>query len=320
MADWTGAVASNVLEITVNQPSFSPGTFTVANLQATGSNIQWYAASSGGTALATSTALVNGTHYYASQTVNGVESTARFDATATILQTPCAPSGTASQSHVTGATVASLQATGTSIRWYAASSGGAALATSTVLVTGTHYYATQTVSCTESATRLDVTVTVVSLAIGDSYGGGKIFYLLQSGDTGYDVNVQHGLIAATSNQGEVVWGCSGTSVTGADGTAIGTGRQNTLDMINAGCLGAAPLVYNVNIGGYTDWYLASKDEMSKLSIYTMSDTEFMSWGNYYWTSSESSAANAWYQHYNNAQGTYAKNTGSGIDVRAVRSF
>ena len=160
MADWTGAVASNVIAVTVNQPSFTPGTFTVANLQATGTGIQWYAAASGGTALATSTALVNGTHYYASQTVNSVESTARLDVTATIDQTPCAPSGAASQSHVTGATVTSLLASGTSIRWYAAASGGAALATSTVLVTGTHYYATQTVSCTESATRLDVTVTV----------------------------------------------------------------------------------------------------------------------------------------------------------------
>ena len=160
MADWTGAVASNVLQITVNQPSFSPGAFTVANLQATGTGIKWYAAASGGTSLATSTALVNGTHYYASQTVNGVESTVRFDATASILSTPCAPTGSASQSHVTGATVASLQATGTNIRWYAAASGGAALATSTALVNGTHYYASQTVSCTESATRLDVTVAI----------------------------------------------------------------------------------------------------------------------------------------------------------------
>lgn len=160
MADWTGAVASNVLQITVNQPSFSPGAFTVANLQATGTGIKWYAAASGGTSLATSTALVNGTHYYASQTVNGVESTVRFDATASILSTPCAPTGSASQSHVAGATVASLQATGTNIRWYAAASGGAALATSTALVNGTHYYASQTVSCTESATRLDVTVAI----------------------------------------------------------------------------------------------------------------------------------------------------------------
>ena len=162
MADWTGAVASNVLQITVNQPSFSPGTFTVANLQATGSNIQWYAAASGGTALATSTALVNGTHYYASQTVNGVESTDRYDATAIILQTPCPPTATTPQIPGAGATVANLTTlTGQSIRWYTVATGGTALPASTALLSGTHtYYASQTVSCTESASRMAVVVTL----------------------------------------------------------------------------------------------------------------------------------------------------------------
>jgi hypothetical protein len=160
MADWTGAVASNVIAVTVNQPSFSPGTFTVANLQATGTGIKWYAAASGGTALATSTALVNGTHYYASQTVNSVESTARLDVTATILQTPCLPTAGSPQTPGAGATVAGLTTlSGQNIRWYAGATGGNALPVSTVLSSGT-YYATQTVSCTESATRLAVTVTV----------------------------------------------------------------------------------------------------------------------------------------------------------------
>jgi hypothetical protein len=159
-ATWPAAGASNVLQITVNSSSFTPATFTVGDLHATGSGIKWYAASSGGAALASGASISNGTTYYASQTVSTVESSARFPVAATILSTPCAPTGSASQSHVTGATVASLQATGTSIRWYAAASGGAALATSTALVSGNHYYATQTVSCTESATRLAVTVTV----------------------------------------------------------------------------------------------------------------------------------------------------------------
>jgi hypothetical protein len=52
---------------------------TVAQLQATGTGIKWYLSSTGGTALATGTELINGTHYWASQTLNGVESNARFE-------------------------------------------------------------------------------------------------------------------------------------------------------------------------------------------------------------------------------------------------
>ena len=48
---------------------------TVANLTVlTGTNIKWYAASTGGSALLTSTALVNNVSYFASQTVGGCES------------------------------------------------------------------------------------------------------------------------------------------------------------------------------------------------------------------------------------------------------
>ncbi len=57
---------------------------TVANLIATGINIQWYSFSTGGVPLSPSTILVNNNHYFASQTVNGCESTARFDVTVTV--------------------------------------------------------------------------------------------------------------------------------------------------------------------------------------------------------------------------------------------
>jgi hypothetical protein len=323
MADWTGAVASNVLQITVNQPSFSPGTFTVANLQATGTGIQWYAASSGGTALATSTALVNGTHYYASQTVNGVESTARFDATATILSTPCAPTGTASQSHLAGATVASLLASGTSIRWYAAASGGAALATSTVLVTGTHYYATQTVSCTESATRLDVTVSAGPLAIGDSYGGGKIAYILQSGDPGYVSGETHGLIAATSDQSTAIqWAVPAYQSTSVAGTltTLGSGSANTDKIIaqnGTGSTYAAGLARAYIGGGYSDWYLPSKDELNELYLKRTEVGGFAS--AYYWSSSENYWSAAFNQYFPN-NGQYSNDKSYAYYVRAVRAF
>jgi nitrous oxide reductase accessory protein NosL len=75
---------------------------------------------------------------------------------------PSAPTGSASQSFCSAdnPTVADLTASGTSIQWYDASSGGSLLPGGTTLASGNHYYATQTVSGCESDTRFDVTVTI----------------------------------------------------------------------------------------------------------------------------------------------------------------
>ncbi|WP_316632483.1 hypothetical protein [uncultured Flavobacterium sp.] len=110
----------------------------VGDLSATGSSINWYAASSGGSPLATSTPLVNGTHYFASQTISGCESASRLDVTANVNIT-VAPTGNATQNFCAASTIGDLSATGSTINWYAASSGGSPLAT------GTHYFASQTI-------------------------------------------------------------------------------------------------------------------------------------------------------------------------------
>jgi hypothetical protein len=132
---------------------------TVADLTAVGSNIQWYAASTGGTALSAGTVLTNGSIYYASQTSGGCESTSRLAVTVTI-NVPATPTGAAAQTFCNSATVANLTATGNGIQWYAASTGGTALTSVTALTTGTTYYASQTISGCESIGRLAVTVTI----------------------------------------------------------------------------------------------------------------------------------------------------------------
>jgi Zn-dependent metalloprotease len=135
---------------------------TLANLSVSGNSIQWYASSTGGSALASSTSLVNETTYYASQTVAGCESPTRFAVTVSIGSTQ-APSGSASQTFCSAATLANLSVAGSSIQWYASSTGGSALANSTSLVNGTTYYASQTVAGCESPTRFAVTVSIVSV-------------------------------------------------------------------------------------------------------------------------------------------------------------
>jgi hypothetical protein len=155
---------------TVSAPTASDQAFcsatspTVASLTATGTAPQWYSASTGGTALSTSAALTNSTTYYASQTVDGCESVTRTPVVVTVNTNTSAPIGSATQTFCSSdsPTVNELSASGTAIQWYAASSGGSALATSTALVNGTHYYASQTTNSCESTTRLDVTASFIS--------------------------------------------------------------------------------------------------------------------------------------------------------------
>jgi uncharacterized protein (TIGR02145 family) len=129
---------------------------TVANLTAAGTTLQWYDVATGGTAMASTTALVSGTTYYVSQTVGTCEST-RTPVAVTI--TPLTAPTAVAQTFCNSATVANLVATGTAIKWYSAATGGTALASTTALVTGTTYYASQTVGTCES-TRTAVVVTV----------------------------------------------------------------------------------------------------------------------------------------------------------------
>ena len=135
---------------------------SIANLTATGSSIQWYSSSTGGNLLTSDLTLTNGTHYYASQTTSGCESTSRFDVTTTVNTTPGAPIGTASQSFCSGnsPTVANLSATGSALKWYDAASNGTLLSSDTALTTATHFYASQTTSGCESISRFDVTAII----------------------------------------------------------------------------------------------------------------------------------------------------------------
>jgi hypothetical protein len=109
------------------------------------------------------------------------------------ITVPPAPTGAASQTFCAGKTVADLVATGTDIKWYDAATGGNVLAASTVLVNGTIYYATQTVSGVESTNRLAVTATVNALpelnpTSNSPVCSGQILVLKAKGNTFPDDN------------------------------------------------------------------------------------------------------------------------------------
>jgi hypothetical protein len=172
-------------------------------------------------------------------------------------------------------------------------------------------------------------LTVSSLTIGESYGGGVVAYILTLGDPGYDPAAMHGLIDAGYDLGATVrWGdgcCPLGVTTGATGTAIGTGLINTNRIVNA--LGyysiwgdgyAAAVCRLYTGGGYVDWYLPSLGELNKLYLNKGLIGGFAF--NFYWSSTEASATNAWLQYFiDGSTGNYNKN--STFDAcRAVRSF
>ena len=140
--------------------SFCPGA-TVANIVASGNNLKWYASAVSGTPLAITTLLTNGARYYATQTINSCESQTRLEVVASLNNTP-QPTGAASQSFCSGATVANLVASGSNLKWYASATGGAPLALTIALTNGTRYYGSQTLNSCESLSRLEVTASINS--------------------------------------------------------------------------------------------------------------------------------------------------------------
>jgi hypothetical protein len=159
---------------------------------------------------------------------------------------------------------------------------------------------TYTVTATDSSTQpYLVGVTVAPLAIGDTFGGGKVAYILMPGDPGYVTGETHGLIAATADQSAgILWALPAyqtTAVPGGTGTAIGDGSSNTDKIIAQNGFGstyAAGLARAYTGGDFGGWFLPSIDELEKLYLNRDAIGGFdttVTWTHpypYYWSSSE----------------------------------
>jgi hypothetical protein len=144
-------------------------------------------------------------------------------------------------------------------------------------------------------------------------GGGYIFYLDGNGN---------GLVAAPANSEFKAkkWGCNGEQVGGTQDN-IGSGHDNTTAIVN-NCPEddiAAKVCLDLDINGYDDWYLPSKDELGRVYI-NLKDKGIGGFGNgKYWTSTEIDSDNAMYASFVTG-GFPAGSKNDTLSVRAVRSF
>ena len=102
--------------------------------------------------------------------------------------------------------------------------------------------------------------------VGEQYGGGIVFFVYDEG--------QHGLIAYNRLTNTYPFADEGVSLNNSNVSMI-NGEQNTADIISSGgatadfgngnILTAAGVCNNMNVRGFSDWYLPSYREMALLA-------------------------------------------------------
>ena len=146
---------------------------TATALTATGTNLLWYTAATGGTGSATApkpvTTAAGSTTYYVSQATT-CESP-RTAIVVNITATPAAPTVTTPVNYCQNATASVLTATGTNLLWYTSATGGTGSATApippTISTGNTIYYVSQSTGSCEGP-RNTITVTVTSTTAAPS--------------------------------------------------------------------------------------------------------------------------------------------------------
>ncbi len=172
--DGNGNTFSQTQKVIITSPALptatSPQTFCaidapkISNISISGQNIIWYDDS--GNVLNTATPLIDGTTYYASQTINDCESD-KIAIQVKVNVTPL-PTGNTNQDFCTSrnAQIKDLAVTGTSLKFY--DNLGNLLPNTTVLQNNTSYFITQTLNnCESPKLEIKVTLTANSLPAND---------------------------------------------------------------------------------------------------------------------------------------------------------
>ena len=147
-----------------------------------------------------------------------------------------------------------------------------------------------------------------SLVLGQSYGGGILFYIAPDG--------QSGLVVTSQNIGNYPWGCSGTLVNNTS-KGLGAGNNNTNAILGV-CTAnsAAKACQDLISGGCDDWYLPSWDELILMreNLHAVGIGSLSGWT---WSSSETDETIA--LAYDWSCGNVMTKTNV-LGVRAIRRF
>jgi hypothetical protein len=200
---------------------------------------------------------------------------------------------------------------------------GSFISTISSLSSNTTYYVRAYATNSIGTAYGNTVIFTTSINIGDNYGGGKVAYILQSGDPGYVEGQNHGIIAAPSDQSTGIKWYNGTyTTTNASGTAIGTGNANTNAIVSSQGYGsyAAILCSDLVLGGYNDWYLPSKDELNKLYLNIANIGGFNTTAlSQYWSSSQNYSYESYCLQFSSGSLRLAYKDKLFL-VRAIRSF
>lgn len=222
---------------------------TLANILSTGTNILWYQTMVGGSAIPQTTPLVSGTTYYVTQTINACESE-RVPVAVGIIATP-PPTGNSAQTFCISqnATVSSLAAVGTAIKWYSSSSATTSLPANTLLQSGVTYHATQTAQGCESVQRLPVTVTLVTTNIPAVDFVVPALCSEENGTKKVDLTQYQSVIVPNSaSYTYLYYTQSNQLITDAANHTLQTGQNIIFVQVNSpsGCSARAQLTFKIN--------------------------------------------------------------------------
>ena len=159
-------------------------------------------------------------------------------------------------------------------------------------------------------------VVFTSLKLGESYQGGIVASLLQPGNPGYDANIEHGLIAAPSDQSAGIAWDTTLNYSIITNTYDGSANTNLIVSTLGNGNYAARLCYDLILNGFSDWYLPSVNEASKMNVY------FGGYSNgFYWTSSTwNNGLTAFGYNFSNGYYNDISPLNTQYRVRAIRSF